>query len=205
MAFDRSYGVLWECDRADEEDDAQEGDVYDFVDRVNSCNRFKMMEILHNNNYSAAEASSVRCDDLEVTRFTKMESEAFERLIIDDNGKPDKSFSRIAKALGKSVSAVLIHYYGAFKMTETYENMKRRQVEDSEWCIVCNDGGDLIMCDRCVRWYHTKCIGLTKKEIPAGEWFCNDCKEEVRKQGVETVNPGLQFTTPRKLGAEEKL
>lgn len=198
MASDCSYGVLWDFERADEEDDAQEGDVYDFVERVNSCNRIKMMEILHNNNYSALGANSVSCDDLEVTRFTKVECDVFERLIVDDYGKPDKSFSRIAEALGKSMSAVLIHYYGYFKKSETYFNMKRRQGEDSEWCTVCNDGGDLLMCDRCVQWYHLKCIGLTKKAIPAGEWFCNDCKEEVREQGEY---PDLQFTTPRKLGA----
>jgi PHD-finger len=178
---------VWDCEKADEEDYAQDGDVYDFVDRVNSSNRFKMMEILHNNNYSAMEANADRCDNLEVTKFTKEESEVFDSLILDENGKPDKTFSRIAKALGKSVSAVLIHYYGSFKISEAYENMKRRQSEDSEWCSICDDGGDLILCDRCGRWYHSECIGLPKKNIPKGEWFCVDCARRGRKGEMKST------------------
>ena len=178
--------MLWDCEKAEEEDSAQHGDVYDFVDRVNSCKRFKMMEILHNNNYSAFAANAVRCDDLEVTNFKKEESEVFNSLILDEDGKPDKSFSAIAKALGKSVSSVLIHYYGSFKISEAYENMKRRQIEDSEWCSVCDDGGDLILCDRCGRWYHSECIGLKKNFIPEGEWFCADCEKRDRQGDMKS-------------------
>lgn len=161
--------------------------IYNFVDIA--CNRYKMMEILHNNNYSAVKANSIRCDSLDATQFTNLECDFFERLIINDMGKLNKSFSRIAKALGKSVSAVLIHYYGVFKGTEAYKNVKQRQIEDSEWCSVCQDGGDLINCDSCRRWYHPNCVGLKIKDIPKGKWFCFNCSDDLNTD--ETTNESM--------------
>ena len=34
-----------------------------------------------------------------------------------------------------------------------------------------------VECDNCTQWFHTKCVGLTKKtadELP--KWFCVECK-----------------------------
>ena len=34
-----------------------------------------------------------------------------------------------------------------------------------------------VQCEKCDRWWHYKCAGLTKKTVPEGEWFCGRCKE----------------------------
>lgn len=56
---------------------------------------------------------------------------------------------------------------------------KRQQpvVEDnnSDVCVLCADGGSLLMCDgSCKRSFHLACLNLTK--VPKGaRWICPDC------------------------------
>lgn len=38
----------------------------------------------------------------------------------------------------------------------------------------------MIMCDKCMNWYHTKCLGLTNEEfakIQDKKWFCPNCND----------------------------
>ncbi|KAK9292391.1 hypothetical protein L1049_020358 [Liquidambar formosana] len=41
-------------------------------------------------------------------------------------------------------------------------------------CILCQDGGEIILCDHCPTSYHLNCIDL--KDIPDGKWFCPSCR-----------------------------
>ena len=52
-----------------------------------------------------------------------------------------------------------------------------------DFCEVCNRGGSLMICDKCPRVYHLRCIGL--RVLPAGEWFCPHCDggEASKKRG----------------------
>jgi len=47
---------------------------------------------------------------------------------------------------------------------------------DDVRCYVCNkaEGGDFLLCDKCDRGAHAKCIALDG--VPDGDWFCNKCK-----------------------------
>jgi hypothetical protein len=52
--------------------------------------------------------------------------------------------------------------------------------DDDPACAVCkdtNNGHVMLMCDRsgCGNGYHTYCIGLDHRHIPAGDWFCAAC------------------------------
>nr|XP_043619841.1 increased DNA methylation 1-like [Erigeron canadensis] len=44
-----------------------------------------------------------------------------------------------------------------------------------DFCWVCKDGGELLLCDSCTSCYHLSCIGL--KSIPKSScyWFCPTC------------------------------
>ena len=41
-------------------------------------------------------------------------------------------------------------------------------------CMVCGEGGRLIMCDGCSNAAHTGCVSLAA--VPAGDWFCRMCE-----------------------------
>uniref|UniRef100_A0A8C4TGC0 Histone-lysine N-methyltransferase, H3 lysine-36 specific n=1 Tax=Erpetoichthys calabaricus TaxID=27687 RepID=A0A8C4TGC0_ERPCA len=41
------------------------------------------------------------------------------------------------------------------------------------WCFVCSKGGSLLCCESCPAAFHPDCLNI---EMPAGSWYCNDCK-----------------------------
>lgn len=45
-------------------------------------------------------------------------------------------------------------------------------------CVVCLQGGLLVVCDGCPRSFHQSCFA---KEINSGDFFCGHCKEEIPK------------------------
>lgn len=46
-------------------------------------------------------------------------------------------------------------------------------MEHVYWCAICNDGGNLLLCDTCPKTYHKDCINL--EEVPDGHWECPKC------------------------------
>ncbi|KAL8168206.1 hypothetical protein V2J09_009705 [Rumex salicifolius] len=52
---------------------------------------------------------------------------------------------------------------------------RRRDIKESDdLCIICAEGGDLLLCDGCPRAFHTECASLTHQ--PRGKWFCRYCE-----------------------------
>ncbi|CAA0838251.1 PHD finger transcription factor- putative [Striga hermonthica] len=47
------------------------------------------------------------------------------------------------------------------------------EVRNDDFCSICHDGGELVLCDRCPSSFHTECIGL--QDVPDGDWFCPSC------------------------------
>ncbi|KAL7431201.1 hypothetical protein ACHAXM_002597 [Skeletonema potamos] len=42
-------------------------------------------------------------------------------------------------------------------------------------CVICQEGGDLICCDRCPGSYHRLCIGLDSNKPLPERWLCPEC------------------------------
>ncbi|TNN55199.1 E3 ubiquitin-protein ligase TRIM33 [Liparis tanakae] len=47
---------------------------------------------------------------------------------------------------------------------------------NEDWCAVCNNGGDLLCCDRCPKVFHMKCHVPTIKIFPTGDFLCTFCR-----------------------------
>ncbi|KAM8938870.1 histone-lysine N-methyltransferase NSD2 isoform 2-T2 [Pelodytes ibericus] len=64
------------------------------------------------------------------------------------------------------------------KTKKPKKKLKRRRTksdwrkESEDYCFRCNDGGELVLCDRkfCTKAYHLSCLGLVKS--PFGKWEC---------------------------------
>jgi Zinc finger, C3HC4 type (RING finger) len=64
---------------------------------------------------------------------------------------------------------------------------------DESVCQICNDGGELLVCDGggrggCARSFHVTCIG--RREVPAGDWICQDCAAE---NAITTGKEGHEY------------
>uniref|UniRef100_A0A8C6UXN7 RING-type E3 ubiquitin transferase n=1 Tax=Neogobius melanostomus TaxID=47308 RepID=A0A8C6UXN7_9GOBI len=77
---------------------------------------------------------------------------------------------------------------------------KRAEPEDDpneDWCAVCQNGGELLCCDKCPKVFHLSCHIPTLNESPSGEWFCSFCRN------LEA--PEMHYASDRKddLGTEK--
>uniref|UniRef100_A0A8C1HTH3 E3 ubiquitin-protein ligase TRIM33 n=1 Tax=Cyprinus carpio carpio TaxID=630221 RepID=A0A8C1HTH3_CYPCA len=47
---------------------------------------------------------------------------------------------------------------------------------NEDWCAVCQNGGELLCCDRCPKVFHMTCHIPTLKSSPSGDWMCTFCR-----------------------------
>ncbi|XP_066568385.1 chromodomain-helicase-DNA-binding protein 4 isoform X2 [Amia ocellicauda] len=75
---------------------------------------------------------------------------------------------------------------------------KKRKEEDADgyetdhqdYCEVCQQGGEIILCDTCPRAYHMVCLDPDMEKAPEGRWSCPHCEKEgvqweAREEGSE--------------------
>ncbi|XP_077446091.1 chromodomain-helicase-DNA-binding protein 4a [Stigmatopora argus] len=63
---------------------------------------------------------------------------------------------------------------------------KRKKAEDGDgyetdhqdYCEVCQQGGEIILCDTCPRAYHMVCLDPDMEKAPEGTWSCPHCEKE---------------------------
>ena len=61
------------------------------------------------------------------------------------------------------------------KATVKKESKPLFEGESSDWCYVCDDGGDLLCCDYCEKAFHLPCHIPPLDDIPKGNWKCCEC------------------------------
>ncbi|XVF76337.1 hypothetical protein PTKIN_Ptkin13bG0258300 [Pterospermum kingtungense] len=56
--------------------------------------------------------------------------------------------------------------------------------DNDDACIICADGGNLLLCDGCPRAFHKECTSLPT--VPRGRWYCKYCQNMfMREKFVE--------------------
>ncbi|XP_053270728.1 transcription intermediary factor 1-alpha isoform X2 [Pleuronectes platessa] len=73
------------------------------------------------------------------------------------------------------------------------ESVKRAEPEEDpneDWCAVCQNGGELLCCDKCPKVFHLTCHIPSLNESPSGEWFCSFCRD--------LVSPEMVYDSDRK-------
>uniref|UniRef100_A0A8C5WD38 RING-type E3 ubiquitin transferase n=1 Tax=Leptobrachium leishanense TaxID=445787 RepID=A0A8C5WD38_9ANUR len=53
---------------------------------------------------------------------------------------------------------------------------------NEDWCAVCQNGGELLCCDRCPKVFHLSCHVPTLMNFPSGEWICTFCRDLSRPE-----------------------
>jgi hypothetical protein len=84
----------------------------------------------------------------------------------------------------------MIHYYNWKATKVAYSSMKKEW--KSDWCAVCDDGGEMIICDGCSNAYHLECLDPPPKQIPSGAWHCPKCESPATPAGRRRHRPNLE-------------
>ncbi|ODM89703.1 Chromodomain-helicase-DNA-binding protein Mi-2 [Orchesella cincta] len=59
------------------------------------------------------------------------------------------------------------------------------ETDHQDYCEVCQQGGEIILCDTCPRAYHLVCLEPELEEAPEGKWSCPHCETEGNKEADE--------------------
>eukprot|EP00985_Skeletonema_marinoi_P000238 scaffold68_cov163-Skeletonema_marinoi.AAC.5 len=171
------------------ENAASQGESIDqYMNSLKPFQKAHGMTTLHQSNYKVSEAEQKFENEKETTNamiqdHALLEGEPLtqtERVALNEAiDEHDKQWPKIAKAVGTTPCRCLIHYYSRYKWGDERERYleKKNQWElsgHSDYCEVCDDGGDLILCDGCPSAFHIHCIKLS--DIPEGKWYCPECQ-----------------------------
>ncbi|XP_048729194.2 chromodomain-helicase-DNA-binding protein 5-like isoform X3 [Ostrea edulis] len=74
------------------------------------------------------------------------------------------------------------------------------ETEHQDYCEVCQQGGEIILCDTCPRAYHLVCFDPELEEPPEGKWSCPHCEGEGIKEQEEDDH--MEFCRVCKDGGE---
>ncbi|KAF7662317.1 hypothetical protein LDENG_00238960 [Lucifuga dentata] len=83
-------------------------------------------------------------------------------------------------------ASVLSDISGVTTKKKTRRGRKKRKKEDGDgyetdhqdYCEVCQQGGEIILCDTCPRAYHLVCLDPELEKAPEGKWSCPHCEKE---------------------------
>ncbi|XP_061597438.1 chromodomain-helicase-DNA-binding protein 4a isoform X2 [Cololabis saira] len=65
------------------------------------------------------------------------------------------------------------------------------ETDHQDYCEVCQQGGEIILCDTCPRAYHMVCLDPDMEKAPEGTWSCPHCdKEGIQWEAREEPSEG---------------
>ncbi|CAL4080961.1 unnamed protein product, partial [Meganyctiphanes norvegica] len=78
---------------------------------------------------------------------------------------------------------------GSKKTKKPKKKVKEKEEgeENNDFCEVCQQGGEIILCDTCPKAYHMVCLEPEMKEAPDGKWSCPSCEKEEEEEEEEEV------------------
>ena len=83
------------------------------------------------------------------------------------------------------------------------KNFAADESEHQEYCEVCQQGGEIILCDTCPRAYHLCCLDPELDEAPEGKWSCPHCEVNgPENQEVDEEDEHMEFCRVCKEGGE---
>jgi hypothetical protein len=170
----------------------ESSEIFNLLENLPTNHKEIMLESLHATSYNIEKSWDNFLDKLgTMQKQGKLPGEPLsgnESLIIYDaiwdTRKDLKKSYKIAKEKGfrHDFCTFLTHYYRHFKTGTTensYRSLKAVLKQESDYCKICDDGGELICCDSCGDVYHANCLNPPLLVIPQGRWYCPKCKSSL--------------------------
>uniref|UniRef100_A0A8B9PZX1 Chromodomain helicase DNA binding protein 5 n=1 Tax=Apteryx owenii TaxID=8824 RepID=A0A8B9PZX1_APTOW len=77
-----------------------------------------------------------------------------------------------------SVSVHCLFLHRALGLRVCVEEGDGYETDHQDYCEVCQQGGEIILCDTCPRAYHLVCLDPELEKAPEGKWSCPHCEKE---------------------------
>lgn len=68
-----------------------------------------------------------------------------------------------------------LHFTSLFPFPSPEEDGDGYETDHQDYCEVCQQGGEIILCDTCPRAYHLVCLDPELEKAPEGKWSCPHC------------------------------
>merc|ERR1712142_410363 len=65
--------------------------------------------------------------------------------------------------------------------------------DHQDYCEVCQQGGEVILCDTCPRAYHLVCLDPELDEAPEGKWSCPHCEQNGADDKEEEEDDHMEY------------
>ncbi|CAD5214812.1 unnamed protein product [Bursaphelenchus okinawaensis] len=124
----------------------------------------------------------------------------------EDDLDSDKEFEHLLKAHEKQLDEAekeKEERRAARKAAQTAKKKKKRpdDLPEQDYCEICQQGGELLLCDTCPRAFHTVCVDPDMVEAPNGDWSCPHCETEgVPKKEIEEKKGNMEYCRACKEG-----
>ncbi|XP_043564921.1 E3 ubiquitin-protein ligase TRIM33-like isoform X1 [Chiloscyllium plagiosum] len=76
---------------------------------------------------------------------------------------------------------------------------------NEDWCAVCQNGGDLLCCEKCPKVFHLVCHVPALLSFPSGEWICTFCRDPVNPEVMYDCEDQWQMGEKRKVVAVSEM
>uniref|UniRef100_A0A3B4FF04 RING-type E3 ubiquitin transferase n=1 Tax=Pundamilia nyererei TaxID=303518 RepID=A0A3B4FF04_9CICH len=97
-------------------------------------------------------------------------------IVIKDEPEDDDEVRFVQSSVGSSLPDSST---GPQSQPESEKRAEPEEDPNEDWCAVCQNGGELLCCDKCPKVFHLACHIPTLNESPSGEWFCSFCRDLV--------------------------
>uniref|UniRef100_A0A8C8FZB3 DNA helicase n=1 Tax=Oncorhynchus tshawytscha TaxID=74940 RepID=A0A8C8FZB3_ONCTS len=68
--------------------------------------------------------------------------------------------------------------FSSYSFSPVEEDGDGYETDHQDYCEVCQQGGEIILCDTCPRAYHMVCLDPDMENAPEGTWSCPHCEKE---------------------------
>uniref|UniRef100_A0A3B3V5A6 Chromodomain helicase DNA binding protein 3 n=1 Tax=Poecilia latipinna TaxID=48699 RepID=A0A3B3V5A6_9TELE len=99
-------------------------------------------------------------------------SPMFTFCLTDGDNLPSFCVTGALAPLSFSLFTLLPDYFFSSEEGDGYET------DHQDYCEVCQQGGEIILCDTCPRAYHLVCLEPELDKAPEGKWSCPHCEKE---------------------------
>lgn len=124
-----------------------------------------------------ASGGSERDSDLEFEKMLQKSDEKHEKET-EEKQRADDITEPAVKKKAKTKIGMKNKKKKKSKATSRFPDGDDGEHEHQDYCEVCQQGGEIILCDTCPKAYHLVCLEPELEEAPEGKWSCPTCEAD---------------------------